>query len=251
MAADAYPRPLSPREREWLEWILPSERPGYNAYRQIILGLSVIGEGRRGEGELILGPAGELPDFSMPLPAVLAYGMIETDAGKISVTARELLEGQASIEIVSHASSGIPERFTETRRWMYSNWNAGSPCPQCGKAIRETSMHAPGGKKFVLAICVTDRKIWFFDAETQIVHLIPVTNFHNELMLHKNIRDPKLALDPKRLFTQLGEYTDEDLTYAFLTYNKLRPKVALESSVESDVKESGALLGRLKKLFKN
>ncbi|HLX13521.1 MAG TPA: hypothetical protein VKS81_11970 [Bacteroidota bacterium] len=245
-----YPRPLAPREREFLEWVLPSDRAGYRTHRELIATLSVIGEGRRGEGEIILGAPGDTPDFSAPLPAVLAYGMIETDHGTISVTVREMLDNQVSVEIVGHGTETVPEQFTERRRWTYSTWRPGERCPQCGQALREVTMHAPGGKSFDLAICANDRKIWFYNGETEVVHLIPVTNFHNELMLHKNIRDPKVALDPKRLFSTLGEYTDADLTYAFLTYNKLRPKVILEQGVEAETKDSPTLISRVAKLFR-
>src|SRR5438309_8567948 len=101
-AADyrGYPRPISPREREWIDWILPPDRPGYRDYRHLVGGMVVIGKGRRGEGEIILGPEGSTPDVSSPLAPVFAYGAIETKAGTISMTMREISEGQISIEIV-------------------------------------------------------------------------------------------------------------------------------------------------------
>src|SRR6266851_5448202 len=117
-----YPRPLSERERESLEWILPADRKGYNRYRETIRRMEVIGEGRRGKGEMILGRAETEVDFSSPLAPVFAYGAIETDLGTISITLREMIDDQISVEIVSHASDDVPLEFKESRRWTYSTW---------------------------------------------------------------------------------------------------------------------------------
>ena len=106
-----FPRPLSAREREWIDWILPEGRPGYGQYRSLIGPMTVIGEGRRGDGEWILGPAGRDPDFSGPLAPVFAYGAIETNVGVISVTVREIQDGQISFEIVSQRAEEVPVTF--------------------------------------------------------------------------------------------------------------------------------------------
>jgi len=58
-----------------------------------------------------------------------------------------------------------------------------------------------------------------------------VTNFYNELMLQKNVRDPGVALNSKRLFTDLGSFADVEILRAFASYNKVRTKVELESSI--------------------
>ena len=67
----------------------------------------------------------------------------------------------------------------------------------------------------VLAICTVDRRLWVYDGETGMNRPVPVTNFYNELMLHLNVRDPKVALDSLRLFQDLSGFTDGDLTRAF------------------------------------
>ena len=104
-------------------------------------------------------------------------------------------------------------------------------------------------EQFDLALCGTDRRLWVYEASTQVNRLIPVTNFYNELMLHKNIRDPKVALDSKRLFAHLSSYTDNDLTYAFLTYNKLKTKVHLTGMIQADRAEQPGFFGKLKHAF--
>ena len=78
---------------------------------------------------------------------------------------------------------------------------------------------------------------------------IPVTNYYNELMLHKNIRDPKIALDSNRLFSELAEYSDADLTYAFFTYNTLRTKVHAGGAIQADVIGKRTFSDRLKGIF--
>jgi len=246
-----YPRPLSAREREWIEWILPGDRSEYNQYREAIRSMVVIGDGRRGEGEVILGNEAALPDFSAPLSPVFAYGAIETNFGTISITVREMLDEQISMEIVSQRSEKIPDDFEEARRWTYSTWNPGAPCPQCGKAVREVAMHGVEveSERFVLALCRHDRRLWVYDASTGVNRLIPVTNFYNELMLHKNIRDPKIALDAKLLFSDLETYSDEELTYSFLTYNAIKTKVHIEGKIEAETKHNKRSLSILKKIF--
>src|SRR5438094_6522753 len=141
MDSEKYPRELTPREFEWIGWILPAERPGYSLYRESIRHMRVLGEGRRGNGEIILGAEGTEIDLDSPLPPVFAYGAIETDSGLISVTLREMVSDQISAEIVSHFSEEIPENFGEIRRWTYSAWEPGQPCPQCGSRVREVPMH--------------------------------------------------------------------------------------------------------------
>jgi hypothetical protein len=250
-AGREFPRPISPREREWMDWILPADRSGYMSYRQLVGGMVVIGNGRRGEGEIILGAGGSIPDMTSPLAPVFAYGAIESKAGTISITIREISDGQISVEIVSHRSEEIPSEFEELRRWTYSTWTPGGRCPQCGEAVREVSMHPVGAaaERLVLALCTADRRIWVYDSSTGVNRLIPVTNYYNDLMLHKNIRDPKIALESMRLFSDLSTYTDADLTYAFFTYNKIKAKVHIQGVIEPDQKESRGLAARFLKLF--
>lgn len=219
----------------------------------MIDGMSVIGEGRRGRGEIIIGREGSSVDFSAPLAPVLAYGAIDTDFGMLSITLREILDDQISIEIVSHRAQEVPQDFEESRRWTYSTWVPGQPCPQCLNLVREVSMHqsADHTMQFVLALCAHDKRLWVYDSTTQINHLIPVTNYYNELMLHKKIRDPKIALDAKRLFTELDSYSDTDLTHAFLTYNALRAKVHIAGIIEPVQKGRQSLRKILRNILKS
>lgn len=244
-----YPRPLTSRERSWLGWILPAERVGYKVYRDVLDNMVVLGEGRRGKGDFVLGFSGDVPDTTISLPPVFAYGVIETNFGPISITVRENYGDQIDFEIVGHRAEEVPEEFEESRRWTYSTWSPGVVCPHCEHSVREVQMHTETNKHFVLAICAADKRLWVYDEDTQVNHLIPVTNFYNELMLHKNIRDPKIALDSARFFTDLAKYTDADLTYAFLTYNKLKTKVEVRGVLMAERKERDTLMKKIKKIL--
>jgi hypothetical protein len=213
--------------------------------------LTVIGEGRRGSGEIILGRQGAAVDFGSPLAAVFAYGSVETNAGPISVTLREMTDEQISIEIVSQKSDEVPATVSELRRWTYSSWSPGDSCPQCRQQVREVPMHLSGSPEVLLtlALCSTDRRLWIHDGIEEVNHLIPVTNFYNELMLQKQIRDPKIALNSRRLFEKLEAYSDTDLTRAFASYNRLRSKVRLEGVVEPLRSGKRPLTGLFRSLF--
>jgi hypothetical protein len=222
-----FPRSLSPFESQSLLWVLPPDRPGYHSYRKYILDWQVLAEGRRGPGNYILGDRGIVPDIDSPLPQVFAYGMIEGESENVSVTLREFLEGQLEYEIVNLNGETIPAGFAERRRWTFSLWFPSDPCPACGTLPREVKIQREAGAYAVLAVCRKDKRIWIFDERDGVNHLIPVTNFHNALMLQKNIRDPEIALAADNLFKFLNDYSDADLAAAFVRYNALRRKVDL------------------------
>ncbi len=247
-----YPRPLSTREREWIDWVLPAARKGYGEFRARLTHLVVVGEGRRGKGEFVLGKEGGTPDFSNPLPPVFAYGMIETDSGGISITVRDMADDQVSVEIVSQRSDVIPERYAEHRRWTYSTWNPGEACPQCQMECREIPMRGDRNDlpQYTLAVCPADRRLWVHDASSLVNRLIPVTNFYNELMLHKGIRDPGVALDSKNLFKNLRGYSDGDLRMAFRSYNQLKTKVPGEDFPPMEGAKEKISLKKILHLFK-
>ncbi len=222
---EVFPRDLTERERDLLFWVLPADRPGYKVYRELIGEWKIAGQGRRGTGNYVIAPAGEQIDNESPLPQVLAYGQVETTRGTITVTVRERLGNQIEYEIAALGQGDLVDGATEIRRWTYSVWLPDQTCPICSKAVRKVGMSLASGRTLVLAICPADKKLWIYDNQTGISHPIPVTNFYNELMVHKNIRDPQKALAPKKLFEDIGEYSDQDLAHAFRTYNQLRTKV--------------------------
>jgi hypothetical protein len=228
---EEFPRELTAQERNFLLWLLPADRSGYLGYRELIGGWKVVGRGRRGEGNFILAAPGERPDIELPLPQLFALGVVESQQGNISVSLRERVGNQVEFEIVNLHGEGVPDRLQEVRRWTYSTWLPSQPCPACGGSVREVPMVTASGQRISLALCPQDKRLWVYEESSGVNHLIPVTNFYNELMLQKNVRDPSIALDWKRLFTDLGSFADAELLRAFAAYNKLRTKVDLESSI--------------------
>jgi hypothetical protein len=219
----AFPRRLRAKEWDLLESVLPADSPGYRRYRDLIVQMTVLGEGRRGKGNLLLGFEDDIPDISSPLASVIAYGIVETTLDRFSVTVREEVEEQIDIEIVSTRGMEIPDHFEEKRRWTYSSWRPGDPSPSTNTPVREI----PITTDVVLGICKTDRRIWVHDRVAGMNLLIPVTAFHNELMLHKRIRDPNKALRSDVLFDDLGGYSDTDLRAAFIAYNSIKRKLKI------------------------
>ncbi|MBM4160730.1 MAG: hypothetical protein FJ217_06495 [Ignavibacteria bacterium] len=231
VSEERLPRGLSEQERDLLLWILPADRPGYLPYRNLVEGWQIVARGRRGEGNYILAAPRVQADNESPLPQLLAYGVVETSVGDISVSIRERLGNQLEYEVVSMKGEGLPQVYQEMRRWTLSSWSPGQPCPSCGSSLREVVMMTEACLRLVLALCVRDRRLWVYDDATGINHPIPVTNFYNELMLHKKVREPAVALDWKRLFLDLPSFSDGDLTRAFETYNRLRTKIVLDRPI--------------------
>lgn len=251
--ADAYPRSLTPTERRLVEWVLPSASPGYRPYREFVAASSVIGPGRRGEGEIILGKPGDEPDVTSPLPSVVSFGIARADDDEVSVTVREIVEGQMSVEVVGKREDHVAPDARVEPRWTYAEWKPGSPCPQCGLPVRQVSVTA-GEEGVVLAICAADRRLWVRDGATGICRPVPVTNYHNELMIHTQTRDPKVALVSSRLFDGLAGFSDADLAAAFVRYNRVRTKVGLHGPAATAAAGRpgpfGRLLASMKKLLK-
>ena len=225
-----YPRPLRPKELDLMETVLPVDRPGYRALRDRLESMTVLGEGRRGEGDLVLGPPGDLPDTISRLSPVIAYGMVETTRDAFTISVREEAGNQINVEIVSGSGKGIPDNYEEKRRWTYSWWSPGEVSPATGTPVREVSI----GAGVTLAFAPVEKRIWVHERYGGIVRLIPITNYYSELMIRKGIRDPRIALVPSLLWKDLKSFSDEDLLRAFVAYNALRHHVPLQVDFPPD-----------------
>ena len=239
-----YPRPLRPKELDLLETVLPVDRPGYRALRVRLESMTVLGEGRRGEGDLVLGLPGDLPDIDSPLSPVVAYGMVETTRGAFTISVRAEAGNQINVEIVSAGGRGIPDHYEEKRRWTYSWWSPGEVSPATGAPVREV----PIGDGVTLVLAPAEKRIWIHERSGGIVRLIPITNYYSELMVRRGIRDPRTALVPSLLWKDLKSFSDEDLLRAFVAYNALRQHVTLHVDSPA-VRRSGIPLF-IRQLFK-
>jgi hypothetical protein len=221
---DAYPRELRPKEVDLLLGVLPADRPGYQHYRELIKSMVVLAEGRRGPGHYLLGRRGDAPDQAISLAPVIAFGVVEATRTSFTITVREYTGAQIDVEIVSASDEEVPDHFEEKRRWTYSTWHPGLPSPATGAKVREV----PIDPALTLVIAPQEKRLWVYDLTSGMNLLLPVTNFHNELMLHKGIRDPKVALDIAQFFAGESGYSDAELRAAFVKYNALRPRVRIQ-----------------------
>ena len=239
-----YPRKLRPKEWDVLEFTLPFRRPGYRTIRERIEACVVLAEGRRGIGHLVLGLPSGVPDHSSPLAPVLSCGVVESTNDLFSVAVREPDGDQIDVEIMSGRGDEIPDHFEEKRRWTYSTWSPGDPSPATGRGVREVRIDGA----LTLAIAAGEKRLWVHDTLSGMVHLIPITNFYNELMIHKHIREPKTALQSGLFFDQLNSYTDADLCAAFVAYNMMRRRVMIHASEQPGQPGSlQTILGRFRR----
>ena len=249
--AERFPRELTSVERELLLWVLPKERPGYSTARSIVEEAAVIGGGRRGEGNYILGKVGRPIDVESPLPQILAYGVVENQEGELTISVREPQGDQLEFEMSHPADKATLSGLKEKRRWTYSEWLPANPCPSCRANVREVVIPVGLQQRLVLAICVRDLRIWVYDNETAVNFPIPVTSLYNELMVQKKIRDPARALNSKRLFSDLHSFADTELTDAFFRYNRLRTRVVLsEPLILTEEKVPGMFRRLMRRVLK-
>ncbi len=239
-----FPRPLTDKEWVLVEWILPENRSGYNKYRSLLKTLQVIGYGRWGESDLILGEPGDKPDISGPMERVFANGIIEADEGKITVAVHEYVAGQLELQITNLHDESVPDDLTIKRKTTYSVWKPKAPCPFCNKEVREVMINNEDPRA-ILVICSNDENLWVYDEKDGVNHPIPATNYYNELMLHKQIKDSSIALQSKNLFRMLDDHTDDDLCQAFVKYNKTWRRITIQPGSASNKKKQEKLTERL------
>ncbi|MFA7227586.1 MAG: hypothetical protein WC061_01010 [Melioribacteraceae bacterium] len=224
---EKFPRELSSKEKNWLYTALPVDKLGYKQYRDIIENLLVLGYGRFGEGNLILGEEGDTIDLEISSSPILAVATITFDVGKIYVTIHEELDNQIEVDIKGTAMDTIPDDLSQAKVWTYSGWMPGEKAPFDKSIVREVHLIK---NQIVLAIAPVHKKVWVYNSESGINHFIPVTNYYNEMMILIGNKDSNTALNPGRLFTNLDEFTDEQLAQGFLVYNKYWQRVELDYS---------------------
>lgn len=239
-----FPRKLSVTEKDLLLWLLPENKTGYKKYRDYLNSSNVIGFGRRGIGNLILSDKNISADLDIPLPQVFAFGMVVGKTQQISVSIREIIYDQLEIEIDGLDDKELVIDFNETKRWSFSDWSEKKVCPICTGELREIKF-----SNYILVFCKTDERIWINNLETGVNHLIPITNYYNELMLLKNIRDPILVLNSKNLFNSLETFTNNELINSFIAYNRLRKKVDINNYFTTEQNQTNSFLKKFSSLF--
>ncbi len=226
-----FPRTLKEIEKKLLFSILPSGKPGYKMYRDKINNKFVIGFGRFGETNLVLGNKEDKFTVQDASSSIFAAGSIIYNEGKIEISINEEIDDKIEFDI----SPGEYENLfnnTEIKRWNYSEWIPGQKSPKGKSNVREIVV-VPG--KYTLVISSEEKRIWLYEFSSGINYLIPLSNFYNQLMILRNIRDPKIALKPNLFFEQgmgnMSNYTDIDLRNTFITYNKYLRKLDIKEDL--------------------
>ena len=232
-----FPRKLKELERELLFSILPSDKPGYERYRNRIEEKFVLGFGRFGETNLVLGNKEDEITIRDASSSIFASGSIIYDEGKIEISINEENEDKIEFDI-SPKDYELVFKRKEIKRWNYSEWIPGQKSPREKSYVREVII-SPG--KYTLAISPEEKRIWFHESDSGINYLIPLSNYYNQLMIQKNIRDPKIALKPNLFFGNgtgnHSDYTDIDLRNTFISYNKYLKKLDIkEEPIASNTK---------------
>ncbi len=228
MNKEHFPRELTEQEKELLFSALPENKIGYKIYRDKIEEFVVLGYGRFGGGNLILGPLDTIIDLDVASSPIFAISKIVFEDHEIYVTIHQENENQIEIDIQNFEITTKIHQMTEQYRWTYSNWEPGQKAPFDNSEVREVHLIL---KSLVLAIVPEHRKIWIYNSKDGVNYLIPVTNFYNEMMLLMDVKEPETALNPNLLFTNLSEFTDENLGQAFLLYNKNWNRIDLDYSL--------------------
>jgi hypothetical protein len=214
---EKFPRALTDKEKYLLLSVLPENKPGYKRYREKIEELVVIGQGRFSRDNMILGKPGAKPDLSFPSTPIFAIGTVNCKETQIDIAIHEEIENEIEFDISTNNAHNLAEDFTELSNWNYSEWIPGMDAPNDNSKVREIIIIPDN---LILTIAPAHKKIWLHKIETGVNHLIPLSNFYNQLMMVKDIRNSKIALNPGLFFDQLYEYSDADLVSAFITYNK-------------------------------
>ena len=214
---EKFPRTLTEKEKYLLFKVLPENKPGYKKYREKIEELVVIGHGRFSRDNMILGKPGKKPDLNFPSTPVFATGTVICKETEIDIAIHEEIDNEIEFDISTNNSSKPDDDVTELSNWSYSNWSPGNDAPKDNSPVREVTI-IPG--KLILSIAPVHKKIWLHNVESGVNHLIPLSNFYNQLMMVKDIRNTRVALNPGVFFKQLYNYSDGDLVSALITYNK-------------------------------
>lgn len=231
MKENIFPRKILTAEKILLFSILPETKTGYAAYRKLIPELFVIGEGRLGGGNFILGNPDDKPDLTISSSPVFAIGTAQTDAAKYDMTIHSISESMIEFQIQPYP---VEENIRIKSVVTYSLWNPGMKNPENNSVVYEYEIKK---YEYLLAIAPEVKKIWLHDYKTGVNHIIPVSNFFNELMRLKNIKDDNQLRKPNNFFENLETYSALDIRLAFLMYNKYLKRFNLAGVLEKTLEE--------------
>jgi len=220
MSYMTYPQKLSATEINLLSWLLPENIPAYKPYQDFLQSSQIIGEGRWGEGDLILDRRQSSIDLTLGMPPVVAYGESTINGDQLSISVHEFnIDDQ--LEIQFSGIYPIPESQESKNKWCYSYWKSGDPCPATGAEVKEIAIkNSFATTLYVLAISPKKKVLWLHHSISGFNQLLPITAFYDELLRTKHIRDPKLISHPTTFFDRIDDFSGDEYTKALLEYNK-------------------------------
>jgi hypothetical protein len=225
---ESFPRELYNYEKEILFSILPESKNGYKKYRQRIPGMKVIGQGRFGGGNLVLGFEGDEVELDIPSASVFSSGVVKCNEIMFDVIIHKEEEEQIEYDISPFGKLNPGDEIKIESVASLSHWSKDENSPYTKLPVKEFIVLKD---KYILVIDASAKKIWMNDMETGINHIIPLTNFYNELMRFKNIREQDIALKPGRFFDDVDKYSDDDIVSAFLMYDKYMNRFNLQQKI--------------------
>jgi hypothetical protein len=243
-SSNNYPRELTSLEKERLLYVLPDTGAGYRSYREKIKSMLVIGEGRFGEGNYVLGYEGDEPDLSYASLPMFACGQVQYEGARIQISVHELYDNKIEFSISNITGETIPGDAKEIRRWSYSYWEPGKMSPFEGDKLREAEIFDKRGE-MVLVFSPAGRTIWLYERASGVNWIIPVTNFLNELLRGRTTIDRSKGLDVGYIFSNLKMFTDDDFRKALIQYNKHWRRVDLTRLESKDITEKKGIFRKI------
>ncbi len=240
----SFPRSLSHTEAEFIHWLLPDHSSVYVQLAETIRASSVVGEGRWGTGDLMIGTNTQI-DLTLGMMSVVAYGECLIGDQKLTISIHEPnIDDQIEVQFSIYP---LPDNPQVISGWTYSYWKPGMPCPESGNAVREVAMHyKTGAAKYSLVFSPARKALWLFHHDTSYNEVLPITGFMDELLRTHNIREIETISKPAALFEQLDKYSDDDIRRAFWEYAQVaNRKFDLSDIVIEEGKSKPSLFKKL------
>jgi hypothetical protein len=205
----------------------------------------VIGEGRWGHGDLMIGSEGTELDLSLGMSPIVAFGECLLAEAPLSISIHEL-NADELVEIQFSGAWPIEPDISVTSGWTYSYWKPGMPCPATGSDVREVSLtDAHAIARYTLVISPAKRVVWLYHHHSGFNQLLALTGFADEVFRTHQIRDANFVTQPSRLFERLAEFSDGDLRCAALELNKTSSRRFDASSIVILDRKKKSMFGNL------
>lgn len=219
---------MTDTEEYLLYSLLPDSKTGYKSFKQKLSGKVVVGHGRFGGSNLVLGNKNDKPDLDIPSTQIFAFGHYFSNDINFNVVIHEEDEEMIEVDLGEYNLHPNEIEIENINFWTYSTWIPGESAPGDSSAVREVPF-AEGNYCFVIA--PGHKRIWLNEKSTGINYIIPITNYFNELMLVKGIKDPKIALNVNRFFDTHKDYSDNDIILGFLSYNRYLKRINIDNDL--------------------